>query len=250
MSPRRWQDAANTRRDRPTAIVELAERVLIPHALIHHETLPEGPPGDIAAIEELSPTAVLGQPLNITGEDLLSRTVLSLGFDPEKLQILHEEVAARLTGTDEAASGESSYAVARLIEAGTRGQDQLRYALSYPTMTRELLNLVRPGGMTMPGLARGGGPLTDTLGDLEVAVEFEQNPDILGYFSAWVEAGGYGFDEFQQNQARSAGWSLGVSPGVGIQHREPGRVRPAVHEEANRHRRRRAVGRQPQDPDQ
>ena len=146
----------------------------------------------------------------------MSRTVLSLGFDHEKLQILHEQVAAGLTGTDEPASGQRSHAVGRLIEAGTRGLDLLRYALSYPTMTRELFNLLRPGGMTMPGLARGGGPLTDTLGDLELAVEFEQDPDILGYFSAWVEAGGYGFDEFQQNQARSAGWSLGVSPGVGF----------------------------------
>lgn len=113
------QDAANTRRDVPAVVVE---RVLIPHALLHHEIVPEGPPGDVAAIEEMSPAEVLGRPLNITGKDLMSRGVLSLGFDPEKLQILHEEVAAKLTGTDETASGERSHAVARLIEAGTRAR--------------------------------------------------------------------------------------------------------------------------------
>ncbi|HEY2577122.1 MAG TPA: hypothetical protein VGI74_12530, partial [Streptosporangiaceae bacterium] len=218
------QDAANTRREGPTKTVDLAERVLVPHQLVHHETVPEGPTGDIAAVEEMSPFTVLGKRLDITGADLLSRTVLSLGFDPEKLQILHEEVAGRLTGTDPAAPAvtdpaarkQGSHAVARLIEAGTRGMDLLRYALSYPALTRELFNLVDRDGMKLPGLARAGGPLTDTLGDIKVAVEFEDNPDILGYFAAWVEAGGYGFDEFQQNKSRAAGSSLGISPGVGI----------------------------------
>ena len=36
-------DAANTRREVPTAIVELSERVLVSHALIQHETLLRGP---------------------------------------------------------------------------------------------------------------------------------------------------------------------------------------------------------------
>jgi hypothetical protein len=219
-----FQDAANTRLEVPTRIVELAERVLVPHQLVHHETVPEGPGGDIAAVEEISPFVAPGNQLNITADDLLSRTVLSLGFDPEKLQILHEEAAGRLTGTDpataavadRAARRQGSHAVARLIEAGTRGQDLLRYALSYPMMTRELFNLVRPGGLKMPALARAGGPLTDTFGDIEVAVQFEDNPDILGYFAAWVEGGGYGFDEFQQNKSRAAGSALGAAGGVGV----------------------------------
>src|SRR5260370_24473217 len=33
---------------------------------------------------------------------------------------------------------------------------------------------------------------------------------------AWVEAGGYGFDEFQQNVSGSAAWALGQSPGAAI----------------------------------
>ena len=131
------QDSANTRRAVPTATVRLKERILVSHALIQHETVPDGPPGDIAAVEELSPAEALGPALHITPEDLMSRSVLSLGFDHEKLQILHEQVAAGLTGTDPAASGERSYAVARLIETG-RSQELLRYALSYPLLTREL----------------------------------------------------------------------------------------------------------------
>ena len=98
--------------------MNLKERILVPHALIQHETVPEGPPGDIAAVEEMDPAAPLGPALNITPEDLMSRTVLSLGFDHEKLQILHEVVAAGLTGTDPTVSGERSHAVARLIETG------------------------------------------------------------------------------------------------------------------------------------
>src|SRR5260370_32352382 len=140
------QHSANTRRAVPTAIVPLKERILVSHALIQHETVPEGPPGDIAAVEEASPAEPLGPALNITPENLHSRAVLSLGFDHEKLQILHDEAAARLTGTDPAASGERSHAVARLIETG-RSQDLLRYILSYALLTRELPNLLRPGGM-------------------------------------------------------------------------------------------------------
>src|ERR1700721_1604043 len=83
-------------------------------------------------------------------------------------------------------------------------------------MTRELPNLLRPGGMKMPGMHRAGGPLTDTLGNVDLEVRFDPNPDLLGYVSAWVEAGGYQFREDQQSQARSAGWSLGLAPGVAI----------------------------------
>src|SRR5260370_40468074 len=88
-----------TRRAVPTAIVPLKERILVSHALIQHETVPEGPPGDIAAVEEVSPSAPLGPALNITPENLHSRAVLSLGFDHEKLQLLHGDAAATLTAT-------------------------------------------------------------------------------------------------------------------------------------------------------
>ena len=74
----------------------------------------------------------------------------------------------------------------------------------------------------MPTMNRPGGPLTDTLGNVELHVQFEENPDLLGYVSAWVEAGGYQFAEDQQNQARSAGWSFGRSPRGRGQHRGPG----------------------------
>ena len=215
------QDSANTRRELPTKIVPLKERILVSHALIHHETVPEGPPGDVAAVQELNPAAPLGPALNITPENLLTRSVLSLGFDHEKLKILREEVAAGLTGTDPTVSGERSHAVARLIETG-RSQELLRYILSYPLVTRELPNLLRPGGMKMPGMNRPGGPLTDTLGNVDLHVQFEENPDILGYVSAWVEAGGYDFQEDQQNQALQAGWSARRICRGQAQHRETG----------------------------
>jgi hypothetical protein len=208
------QHASDQRRARPTVTVDLKERVRIPHALLHHLTEPEGPPGDIAAVEEISPRELLGPALNVTAEDLLARRVLSLGWDHEKLQVLSDEVMALLSGNELPASGERSHAVGRLLEPG-RSRDAVLYDLSYPVFTRELFNLLPSGGMTLPPLARGGGPLTDTLGDLQIEVMFRKNPAKLGYFSGWVEAGSYDFEEFQQNLARTIGWSLGVNAGAG-----------------------------------
>ena len=41
-----------------------------------------------------------------------------------------------------------------------------------------------------------------------------RTPTCLGISARWVEAGGYQFQEDQQNQAGSAGWSLGMAAGV------------------------------------
>ena len=134
-----WQDTADQRREGHTAVVLLKERVLIPHAAIHHEILPELPPSGIAAIEEeaVTPGQAPGA-LPITAADLLDRRVLSLGYDHEKLQVLFGEVMAKLAGNELPDSGQRSHAVARLTERGTRTQDALRYLLSHPVFTRYL----------------------------------------------------------------------------------------------------------------
>jgi len=56
---------------------------LIPHELIHNETVPEGPDGDIAAVEELTPGAAApGRTLKITANDILTRKLFTLGSIP------------------------------------------------------------------------------------------------------------------------------------------------------------------------
>ncbi len=209
-----WQDTANQRREGHTAVVVLKERVLIPHAVIHHEIVPEPVPASVAAIEEepVTPGRTAGA-LAITAPDLLDRRVISLGFDHEKLQVLFEEVMAKLAGNELPASGQRSHAVARLTEHGTRAQDALRYLLSHPVFTR-YLDRQLGDGMTMPEMVRPGGAWTDTHGELGVQVELAGRPHVLGYLSAWDEAVQYGFDEQEQHRSRTGGWALGATGGA------------------------------------
>ncbi len=211
----RAQNAGDQRRVVPdhTRAVGLSERVLIPHALIHHETVPEGPDGDIAAVEEVAPDAPPpGRALNITGDDIRGRRMYALGFDPEKLQVLFDEVAAKLAGNEVPASEERSRAVARLIEHGTRAREALHYMLSYPMLTNNLEDLLGERGKTMPTLVREGGPLTDNHGDVHVQVQFIE-PEVVGYFDGSMESMPYEFAAFKRNVGRTAGMSLDLTGG-------------------------------------
>ena len=84
-----WLQGANDqRRQWRTRLVRLRERVLIPREL-HNEIVPEGPDGDIAAIEEVNPGDPLpGRPLNVTADDFRTHKIFSLGPDHEKAQVL------------------------------------------------------------------------------------------------------------------------------------------------------------------
>ena len=208
------QDTANQRREGQSVVVALKERVLIPHAVIHHETMPPELPDGIAAIEEV-PVARGRTPgaLKVTVRDLLDRRIVNLGYDHEKLQVLFGEVMAKLAGNERPLSGQRSHAVTRLTEHGTRAQDALRYMLSFPMFSR-YLDRQLDEGMTMPGLVRPGGAWTDTHGELSVQVELARNPHVLGYVNAWVEAVQYGFDEQEQHLSRSGGWALGATGGA------------------------------------
>ena len=136
--------------------------------------------------------------LNITAKDLLKRKVLNLGWDGRKLQVLFPELMARLAGNELPLSGQSSHAVARLTEYGTRVQDDLRYIFSAPMLNRYLERMLGQDGMTMPTLVREGGTLTDTYGDVTVQVELEPDPLVLSNYTFWDEGVAYGFDESGQ----------------------------------------------------
>ncbi len=209
------QDTANQRRERPIAIVPLKERVLIPHSLIHHEVVLELPDGDIVAVEEV-PLRADPAPatLKITAEDLRTRRVLNLGYDHEKLQVLFGEVMAKLAGNERPVSGQSSHAVARLTEHGTRAQDGLRYMLSQPMFSRYLDKQLGQD-MTMPPLVREGGTWTDTHGELSVRVEFELNPLVLSNYTVWDEGVDSTFNEQGRQRSRGHAGALGATGGAG-----------------------------------
>ena len=67
---------------------------------------------------------------------------------------------AKLAGDELPLSGERSHAVARLFELGTRGRNALHNILAYPMFHTQLENELGDG-LTMPPIAREGGPLTD-----------------------------------------------------------------------------------------
>ena len=174
----RWQHANDQRRKvarRKVASRDLlfAERVVSPQALINAEDVPEGPPGDIAAVKEVHPTAPNAPPphgaLGVTPEQILDREVVTLGFDAEKLQILIDEVLAKLAHNELPLSGEKSHAVARLLVSGTRGRDALHYMLNYQMLTRQLDKMLG-NGMKMPAIFREGGAITDNRGEVTVRV--------------------------------------------------------------------------------
>ena len=209
------QNTARPSRKEHTAVVSLKERVLIPHAVIHHELGQEPPPPGTAAVEEVEVVpGPAADALPITVQDLHDRKVLHLGVQHEKIVILHDELGLRLTGTQPPVSGQSSHAVARLAETGTISQDQISYMISPPVFHRYLDKMLG-AGMTMPGMVRPGGPLTDTQGELKVQVEFLKDPLVLGNFTFWDEAVPYSFDEHGQTLTRSGGWTLGLTGGAG-----------------------------------
>jgi len=139
-----WVKDAQGRRHRfATTQRWLVERALIPEAMIHHDTLPQPPKGDIALVEEVAPGAPLpGRPLEITRAEILDRSVLNAGAYHEALRVLLEELSARLRGSITPVNGDRSAAVARMAQPGTRSDDALHNMLSHPMMTRHLEDML------------------------------------------------------------------------------------------------------------
>ncbi|HMH90163.1 MAG TPA: hypothetical protein VK586_03670, partial [Streptosporangiaceae bacterium] len=201
------KDARGTRRKTAATHRWLIERALIPEAMIHHDTLPQPPAGDIALVEEVTPGAPLrGQPLDITRAELLDRSVLNAGAYHEALRVLLEQLSARLRGAVAPANGDTSAAVRRMAQPGTRSDDALHNMLSHPMMTRHLEDMLGQP-MQMPGLVEAGGPGTDTHGTLSVRARL-LDPKIRGNYLGWLESVSYTFEESQRGQARSSGLSL------------------------------------------
>ena len=226
------QQSADQRRALPSRTIRVKERVLIPLDLIRNDTLPEVPAG-AAAIEETLPGAPLpGPPLNVTRGDILNRQLFNLGFDHEKLQVLFDEVIARLAGNETPQNGQHSAAVRRLTEHGTIARHALHYMLSYQMLTRQLEFMLDEHGFTMPGLVREGGPLTDTHGQLNVAIRLV-SPQVRGYFNGWLESVGYHFAEFNTNVAQGAAWSTGGSGGPALTTGDRGQASPVAPQKQN-----------------
>ena len=215
------QRADNQRLSGASTKIRLMERVIIPHSQIHAETLPPTPARNIAAVEEVKPDDSPGQVLNVSPRQILDREVLPLGFDHEKLQVLFDEVLAKLAGNELPLTGDRSHAVSRLIEHGTRARDAMYDIFSYALFTGNLDQLLSAEGARMPILFREGGPVTDTYGWITVKVRFT-DPHLLGWFRGWVEAVNYGFEEFQEYEARTSGISLGLGGGATLNTGRPG----------------------------
>ena len=196
----------------PVRALRLYERVLIPRDLFLRAELPDPVtgPGQPAAIEEVDPTAALpGHLIQVSPGEILRRDVFVLGFDPEKLQILGDEVLARLEGSLLPISGQHSAAVSRLAEHGTVSRHALQYMLSYQMFTSMLALMLSDGGLVMPGLVQPGGPVTDDYGTVTVSVRLT-SPHVAGYFSGWLESVGYHFTEFNDNLSQQYTWSVGT----------------------------------------
>ncbi|HEY2579813.1 MAG TPA: hypothetical protein VGI74_26170, partial [Streptosporangiaceae bacterium] len=226
------QQSDDQRRPLLSRAVRVKERVLIPLDLIRNDTLPDVPAG-AAAVQEVLPSAPLpGPPLNVTSGDILSRQLFNLGFDHEKLQVLFDEVVARLAGNETPQSGQRSAAVRRLTEHGTISRHALHYMLSYQMLTRQLEFMLDQDGFTMPGLVREGGPFTDTHGQLNVAIRLV-SPQVRGYFNGWLESVGYHFAEFNTNLAQGMGWSTGGSGGPTLNTGDRSQSSPVSHQKQN-----------------
>ncbi len=236
--PRRamgWiQGAGNHTAQRPTVRVPMLERILVPTELLHDNAVPQPPPAAPApvpgappvppalgtyAVTEVQPgrTAVeLGQqPFELRPEDLLKHNAVAFGFDHAKLRILLDQALPRLAGNINPRGGQRSDVVSRLVEAGTRTQDALYYALSYGMLTRQLEHLLTPEGLSLPTLVREGATFTDNIGELTMRVELA-NPRIRGYTEGWLESVDYGFREFATSSEVSHGRNLGVGGGTEI----------------------------------
>ncbi len=184
----------------------MTERVLIPRDLIRKSTVLPAPPVGAAAIEEVRPWAPLpgARRLNVTQQDISGRRVIALGWDHEKLQVLFDEVAAKLGGTELPVNGQSSAAVRRLLAHGTVSRHALRYMLSYQMLTTQLEFMLAESGLDLPDLIRGGGLLTDTHGKPNMQVRL-YNPQLVGYFNGWLESVDYAFAEFNTSQSQAYG---------------------------------------------
>src|SRR6266542_4186781 len=228
------QGAGNHTAQRPTVRVPMLERILVPTELLHDHAVPQPPPAAPApvpgappvppalgtyAVTEVQPgrTAVeLGQqPFELRPEDLLKHNAVAFGFDHAKLRILLDQALPRLAGNINPRGGQRSDVVSRLVEAGTRTQDALYYALSYGMLTRQLEHLLTPEGLSLPTLVREGATFTDNIGELTMRVELA-NSRIRGYTEGWLESVDYGFREFATSSEVSLGRNLGVGGGTEI----------------------------------
>jgi hypothetical protein len=213
---------------RPTVRVPMLERILVPTELLHDNAVPQPPPAPAPgaqpalgtyAVTEVDPgrtAAELGlPPFALRPADLLAHDAVAFGFDHAKLRILLEQALPRLAGNIDPRGGEHSAVVSRLLEAGTRTQDALYYALSYGMVTRQLEHLLRPEGLDLPTLVREGATFTDNIGELTMRVELA-NPRLRGYTQGWLESVDYGFREFATSSEESHGRSLGASGGPDV----------------------------------
>ncbi len=204
------QDTGNRDVQRPSIDVPMVERVLIPSELLKdgNNIVPPTAPDDVAVREVPSGSTAESldlPPFAITKDDLLHHDVVNFGFDHAKVRVLFDEALRRF-------SGGGSFAVARLVEAGTRAQDAMHYLISQPMLTRQLEFMLTEAGLKSPGLVREGGPITDTSGHLTMKVELA-NPHVRGYATSWNEAVDYRFKEFNRNASKSSSQTLNINAG-------------------------------------
>ncbi len=198
------------------ASVTLTERVLIPQQLLKPDIEQYVPqPNDVAVAEVAfgsTPAQLGGTPLPITEQQLMDRSVFNLGLDPDKLQVLSDEVFKRLGGNVPTADDSFDRATARMAGHGSRARDAIYTMLSFPMMTNELEFMVGPDGLVSPPLVREGGPFTDTHAKVTIRAELF-DPRIRNHFNGSLESNSYHFIESNKNKSDGDSWGLGNSSG-------------------------------------
>ena len=194
----------------------LTERVLIPRQLLRPDIQVYTPHPRHVAVSEVpfgsTPASLGGVPLRVTGRQLMDRSVFNLGLDPDKLQVLSDEVFKRLGGNVPTLDHSFDSATARMAGHGSRARDAIYTMLSAPMMTNELEFMVGPDGIVSPPLVREGGPFTDTHAKVTIkAALFD--PRIKNYFTGGLESNSYHFVESNKNKSDGDSWGLGNSTG-------------------------------------
>ncbi|WP_285619310.1 hypothetical protein [Actinoallomurus iriomotensis] len=195
--------------------IMLTERVLIPPSLLKPDIQPYDPAGGHVAVTEVPYNSTVadlgGQALPITKQQLLDRSVFTLGFDHDKLQVLSDEVLKRLGKSPDNPAYDA--ATGRMASHGTRARDALYTLLSHPMLTNELELMLGEHGLVSPPLVREGGPFTDTHAKVTIKAELF-DPRVANYFDGSLESNTYHFTESNESRSHGDGWGVNSSSGL------------------------------------